>query len=100
MSSSPISSFSSDPGPAEDRFDWVSDVPCQVDFVLGTATVKVRECIEFGRHSVIRLKQSAGSDIEVRVGGVPIASGEVVIVEESVGLRVNRVLPPSGPEGA
>lgn len=100
MSSSPISSFSSEPGRDVDPFDWVADVPCQVDFVLGTATVKVRDCIEFERHSVIRLRQSAGSDIEVRVGGVPVASGEVVIVEESVGLRVNHVLPPSGPEVA
>ena len=47
------------------------DVPCPVDFMLGTATIKVRDCVEFERDSVVRLKQPAGADLELRVGGVP-----------------------------
>jgi flagellar motor switch protein FliN len=78
--------------------DWVMDVPCPVDFVLGTSTVKVRECVELARDSILRLRQAAGSDLEVRVGGVPVLRGEVVIVDESVGLRVNRILAPAGQE--
>ncbi|HWB15012.1 MAG TPA: FliM/FliN family flagellar motor switch protein [Vicinamibacterales bacterium] len=74
------------------------DVPCAVDFVLGTTTVKVRDCAAFTLQSVVRLKQAAGADLEVRVGGVPLATGEVVIVEENVGLRLSRVLPPAGQE--
>jgi flagellar motor switch protein FliN/FliY len=74
------------------------DVPCPVDFVLGTATVKVRECMGFGAGSVLRLTQPAGSDLEVRAGGVPIATGEVVIVDENVGIRLGRILPPGREE--
>jgi flagellar motor switch protein FliN/FliY len=74
------------------------DVPCPVDFVLGTATVKVRECAAFAPDTVVRLRQAAGSDLEVRVGGVPIATGQVVIVDNNVGLRLNRVLPPGHTE--
>jgi flagellar motor switch protein FliN/FliY len=74
------------------------DVPCPVDFVLGTATIKVRDCAAFAPQSIVRLKQAAGADLEVRAGGVPIATGEVVIVEESVGLRLSRMLPPAGQE--
>jgi flagellar motor switch protein FliN/FliY len=73
------------------------DVPCPVDFVLGTATVKVRECVQFAPNSIVRLKQPAGSDLEVRVSGVPVAAGEVVLVDENVGLRLGRILPP-GPQ--
>jgi flagellar motor switch protein FliN/FliY len=74
------------------------DVPCPVDFVLGTATIKVRDCAAFAPQSIVRLKQAAGADLEVRAGGVPIATGEVVIVEENVGLRLSRMLPPAGQE--
>jgi flagellar motor switch/type III secretory pathway protein FliN len=69
-----------------------------VDFVLGTTTVKVRECAAFAIDSVIRLKQTAGADLEVRVSGIPMFSGEVVIVDDSVALRVGRVLAPTGLE--
>ena len=95
MSSSPNSSSSSESnGLSDGPLGWVLDVPCPVDFVLGTATIKVRDCVEFKRDSVLRLRQSAGADLEVRVGGVPIAAGEVVIVDENLGLRLSRILPP------
>jgi flagellar motor switch/type III secretory pathway protein FliN len=101
MSSSPNSSSSSNAALAPaDSLGWVMDVPCPVDFVLGTATIKVRDCVQFTRDTVVRLKQAAGSDLEVRAGGVPLVSGEVVIVDETVGLRVNRILPPAGEESA
>jgi flagellar motor switch protein FliN/FliY len=74
------------------------DVPVPVDFVLGTATVKVRDCATFAIDTVVRLKQAAGSDLEVRVNGVPMFSGEVVIAGENLALRVGRVLPPAGQE--
>lgn len=100
MSSSPSSSSSSEtrPAGASPALHWLLDVPCPVDFVLGTTSVKVRECAEFTVDSVIRLKQTAGADLEVRVNGVPMFTGEVMIVEESVALRVGRVLPPAGVE--
>ena len=96
MSSSPSSSSNSEPGPSssDGPLGWVLDVPCPVEFVLGTATIKVRDCVEFKVDSVVRLKQTAGADLQVRAGGVPIASGEVVIVEENLGLRLSRILPP------
>jgi len=101
MSSSPSSSSSSDRRAAEaDPLDWVMDVPCPVDFVLGMATVKVREAAEFALGTVVRLRRAAGSDLDIRVAGVPIATGQVVIVDENVGLRLNRILPPGYQEPA
>jgi flagellar motor switch protein FliN/FliY len=81
-----------------DGLDWVMDVPCPVDFVLGTTTVKVRDCAAFTINAIVRLKQVAGADLEVRVAGVAVASGEVVIADENVALRVSRILPPAGQE--
>ena len=101
MSSSPNSSSSSETInlPVE-TYGWLMDVPCPVDFVLGTTTVKVRDFAAFGPNAIIRLKQAAGADLEVHVGGVPVAAGEVVIIEENVGLRLSRILTPSAPEVA
>ena len=79
-----------------DGLAWVMDVPCHVDVVLGTTTVKVRDCVKFAANSIIKLKQSAGADLEVRVGGVPVAAGEVVIIDDAVALRLSRILPPAG----
>jgi flagellar motor switch/type III secretory pathway protein FliN len=99
MSSSPNSSSSSDArGVGLEPLQWLMDVPCPVDFVLGTTTVKVRDCAAFAVDAVIRLKQTAGADLEVRVSGVPMFSGEVVIVDDNVALRVGRVLAPIGLE--
>jgi len=75
---------------------WLMDVPCNVEFILGTTTVKVRDCVRFVPNSIVRLRQSAGADLEVRVGGVPVAAGEVVIVDEVVSLRLSKILPPIG----
>ena len=93
-----LSSSSNASLPADQVYGWLMDVPCSVEFVLGTARVKVRDCLDFEKHSVVRLDQPAGADIELRAAGVPIASGEVVIIEDNAGLRINRILPPAGTE--
>jgi flagellar motor switch protein FliN/FliY len=79
----------------------LSDVVCQIDVLLGTATVSVRECLHWRRNSVIRLRQSAGSDMQVTINGVPVALGEVVIVNDSTAVRVTEILaPPSSESGS
>jgi flagellar motor switch protein FliN len=93
MSSSPNSSSSKD---AEGKNDGsrLQDVMCRVDVVLGTGTVSVRECLGLRRQHVLRLNQSAGADLQVRVNGVPIALGEVVIVDDSTSIRLTEITPP------
>ena len=97
MSSSPISSSSSERTVPESLASML-DVQCTVEFVIGTGVLKVRDCLRLERHSVVRLVQSAGADLEVRVHGVTIANGEVVIVDEDTALRVSRIAPPVGVE--
>lgn len=76
------------------------DVPCLVEFVLGGSSVTVRDCLEFEPNKVVRLSLSAGSDLDMRVEGISIATGEVVIVDDQTALRVTRILPPAGSEAA
>jgi flagellar motor switch protein FliN/FliY len=72
---------------------WLQDVPCRVEVLLGTAQVTVRDCLQLERDVVIRLREGAGADLEVRAEGIPIAMGEVVVVDDQTALRVNRILP-------
>jgi flagellar motor switch protein FliN/FliY len=78
----------------------LSDVTCSVDVWLGTATISVRECLHMKRHSVIRLRQSAGSDMQVAVNGVPVANGEVVIIDDSTAVRLTEIVAPPSAETA
>lgn len=102
MSSSPTLSSSTDrvlpaldgPEPLAPMFD----VRCRVDVVIGTGVLTLRECLTLKCGHVVRLTETAGSDLSVRVHGVALAAGEVVMLEDAAALRVTRVLPPAGVE--
>ena len=97
MSSSPSLSSSSDHlGPV----DWLLDAPAPIDVILGTTTVTVAECTRFAAGSIVRLKQPAGADLELQVGGIAFAACEVVIVDDNVSMRLGRILPPAPGDAA
>lgn len=98
MSFSPTSSSSSSAHESASEFGHVLDVRCGAEFIIGTGTLSVRECLQLALHSVIRLDQSAGADLDLQVHGVPIAHGEVVIVDDSSMFRVSRIVTPAGVE--
>ena len=96
MSSLPNSLSSSDPA----DLTALHDVVCDVHVVLGTGTLSVRECLELRRHSVMRLVQNAGADLQVVINGVLVAHGEVVIVDDSTAIRITEIAaPPSSETG-
>jgi flagellar motor switch protein FliN/FliY len=74
------------------------DVRCAVDFIIGTGTLKVEDCLRLRRQSVLALTQSAGADLRVEVHGITVATGEIVIIDDTVALRISRVSPPEGTE--
>lgn len=76
------------------------DVECGVDFIIGTGTLKVRDILRLDRQSIVRLDQSGGADLELRVHGVPVAVGEVVIMDDVTALRLTRITSPPGSEAA
>ena len=95
MSSSPTSSSSTD---AAATYAGMLDVTCRVEVIVGTGSITVRDCLKLQRDSVVRLEQPAGSDLQVTVQGVPTATGEIVIDDDTTSVRVADVLPPPGAE--
>ena len=97
MSSSPTSSSSSK---APHPFELLFDVTCGVDVVIGRAAITVRDCLKLRPKSVIRLQQPSGGDLDLSVNGVVVASGEIVIVDESTAVRVVHIAEPPRAEPA
>ena len=96
MSSSQTSSSSTDA--PTNPYAGLLDIPCRVEVIVGTGSITVRECLQLQRDSLIRLAQAAGADLSVLVQGVPAATGEVVIDEETTAVRIADVLPPPSAE--
>jgi flagellar motor switch protein FliN len=96
MSSLQNSSSSSEINAPE--FRPLHSVECDIDIVLGTGTMTVRECLHLKRHAIIRLAQVAGADLHVLVNGIEIARGEVVIVDDATAIRITEIVPPPASE--
>jgi flagellar motor switch protein FliN/FliY len=78
---------------APSRIDLVFDVPVCLSVELGRTEVPIRDVVNLGRGSIIELDRGPGAPLDVRVNGVLIGRGEVVLVNsEKLGLRFVEVV--------
>lgn len=78
-----------DPG----KLDLVLDIPLKLSVELGRTELPIRDVMRLGRGSVVELDRGPGAPLDVRVNGVLIGRGEVVVVnEEKLGLRFVEVV--------
>lgn len=66
----------------------LADVPLDVNAELDRTTMSVRNILELESGSVIRMHRSAGENIDLLFGGTLLGSGEIVIIEDAVGVRI------------
>lgn len=71
--------------------DLIRDVPLRIAVELGRASLTVREILALGVGSVVELDRLAGEPVDVLVNDRLIGRGEVVIVDESFGVRLTEV---------
>jgi flagellar motor switch/type III secretory pathway protein FliN len=72
--------------------DAIGEVPVVVRVEIGEATLPAREWAALGKGDVVTLGKRVGDRVVLRVGGVPVARGELVSVEGEVGVRIAEVL--------
>jgi flagellar motor switch protein FliN len=65
-----------------------ADVPLEVSVELGRRIMTIAQILELVPDSVIRMARSAGDNMDILVGGSLIGYGEIVIIEDSVGVRI------------
>ena len=73
---------------ALEQVGHLCDVPLQVGAELDHKVMTVREVLALERGSVVKMTRSAGENLEILVGGAPLGSGEVVIVDDTVSVRI------------
>lgn len=78
---------------AEVPLSMLLDLSLPVSIELGRTSMTVQEILRLGRGSVIQLERLAGEPIDVFVGDRRFAEGEVVILGETFGVRITRILP-------
>jgi flagellar motor switch protein FliN/FliY len=65
-----------------------ADVPVEVEVELDRRVLTVREILELNPGSVIGMTRSAGENIDLYVGGMLVGYGEIVLIENNIGVRI------------
>lgn len=84
------------PGDAEERFaadlEAVFDVPVHVSAVLGKTHMEVSQLLKLGRGAVVELDRKVGEAIDIYVNNRLVARGEVVVVDERLGVTMTEII--------
>jgi flagellar motor switch protein FliN len=66
----------------------LSDVPVEVEVELDRRVFQICDILDWDVGSVVKLTRSAGENIDILVGGTLIGFGEIVIIEDIMGVRI------------
>ncbi|MDO5020683.1 MAG: flagellar motor switch phosphatase FliY [Lachnospiraceae bacterium] len=76
----------------QENIGLIRDVPLEVTVELGRTKKSIAEILDFAPGTIIELDKIAGEPIDVLVNGKYVAKGEVVVIEESFGVRVTEII--------
>ncbi len=75
-----------------ENIDLLLDVPLEVTAELGRTSKSIKEILDFSPGTIIELNRLAGEPIDVLVNGKYVAKGEVVVIEETFGIKVTEII--------
>jgi flagellar motor switch protein FliN/FliY len=70
----------------------VYDIPVQVSAVLGKSSMQVSQILKLGRGAVVELDRKVGEAVDIYVNNRLVARGEVVVVEERLGVTMTEII--------
>ena len=74
------------------ELEAVYEVPVTVSAVLGKATMQVSQLLKLGRGAVVELDRKVGEAIDIYVNNRLVARGEVVVVEDRLGVTMTEII--------
>lgn len=74
------------------NIDLIMDVPVEVSAILGRTKKNIGQILELGTGSLIELDNNLEEPVEVLVNGKLVAKGEIVVVNENFGVRINSII--------
>ncbi|WP_026515401.1 flagellar motor switch phosphatase FliY [Butyrivibrio sp. LB2008] len=78
--------------PGGENIGIIKDVPLEVTVELGRTAKPISDILDFAPGTIIELDKVAGEPVDVLVNGKFVAKGEVVVIEESFGVRVTEIV--------
>lgn len=82
-------------GAHSNNLSLILDVPLQISVELGRTKKTIKEILEMGPGSVIELERLAGEPVDMIVNGKLIAKCEVVVINETFGIRITDIVNPA-----
>lgn len=77
---------------SKENIDLIMDVPLEVTVELGRTSKSIQDILDFAPGTIIELNKIAGEPIDILVNGKYVAKGEVVVIEESFGVRITEIV--------
>ncbi len=78
-------------GDKVDSIELLRDVSLELTVELGRTHMNIGEIMDLGQGSVVELDKMAGEPVDLRVNGVLLASGEVIVLDDVFGVRITRL---------
>lgn len=78
--------------PMANDVNAIYDIPVQISAVLGRSNMKVSQLLKLGRGAVVELDRKVGEAIDIYVNNRLVARGEVVVVEDRLGVTMTEIV--------
>ena len=72
----------------QDEIAPLAEVPVEIEVELDRQVMRMHEVLALTEGSVIRTGRSAGENIDIYIGGVLSGAGEIVVIEDTLGVRI------------
>lgn len=76
---------------ASTSYEFIGNVTLRLTTELGRTRLKIKEILELQEGSVITLNKLVGEPLEIFINDIPLASGEVVVINDAFGIRINNL---------
>ena len=66
----------------------IADVPLEIEVELDRVPMMIGALLDLDVDSIIEMPRSAGENLDIYIGGILVAFGELVIIESTMGIRI------------
>jgi len=70
------------------------NIPMQISIEIGRLKIRVGDLVKLTAGSLLELKKPAGEPLDICINGNHVARGEVIVVEQTSGIRIIEILKP------
>jgi flagellar motor switch protein FliN/FliY len=88
----PLAAIPTSPEGSEAGLEAIYDIPVTVAAVLGTSKMHIHQLLKLGRGAVVELDRKVGEAIDIYVNDRLVARGEIVIVEDKLGVTMTEIV--------